>query len=300
MHGTGPAALARVAARGPAVIYALGGGLGHLSRALALARTLEGTAIVHRGSDALPDIDLPSGVRLIGVDAAWTPARLRACLSGLARAAPVLVVDTFPGGVAHELDDATLAGFAHRVLVRRYLRPGAYDDEAALAARFDDTLVPYRARLCEWPESGNDRGAGCACTGAHAGFLVRGLRVESHLDALELIIIGDRERLPPGWRALLPARTGHVSGPFRALPAARRYLAMGAGHNLVYELMEAGVCFAAMPCERRYDDQFRRADRLGIGVHSRDDLTRWLSQPAAPAWPAFDAPAHAVREERAR
>jgi hypothetical protein len=292
-QATEPATLAGVAARGPAVIYALGGGLGHLSRALALARILDVTAILHRAPGALPDVDVPSGVRLIGVDAAWTPARLRACLAGLAHAAPVLVVDTFPGGVAHELDDATLAGFAHRVLVRRYLRPGAYDDEAELAARFDVALVPYRRGLCEWAgeaageaagESNDARGAGgCACAGAHVGFLVRELGVAPGPAALELAVIGDAGRLPPGWRALLPGRTGHVSGPFRALPAARRYLAMGAGHNLVYELLEAGVCFAAVPCERRYDDQFRRADRLGIGIHSRADLARWLAQPAAGA-----------------
>jgi hypothetical protein len=269
------AALADLAARGPAVIYALGGGLGHVSRAFALARLVRVAAIVHRAGGALPEIDLPSGVRLIGVDAAWTPARLRACLAELARTAPVLVVDTFPGGVAHELDDATLAGFGHRVLVRRYLRPGAYDDEAALAARFDEMLVPYRAGQCEWHEAGDD----CACPGVHAGFLVRALRIEPHAEPPELVVIGDVERLPPGWRALLPARTRQVSGPFRALPAARRYLAMGAGHNLVYELCEAGVCFAAMPVERRYDDQFRRADRLGIGVHTRADLARWLEQP---------------------
>ena len=303
MQVTGPATLAGVAGRGPAVIYALGGGFGHLSRALALARILEVTAILHRASGPLPDIDVPSGVRLIGVDAAWTPARLRACLAGLAHAAPVLVVDTFPGGVAHELDDATLAGFAHRVLVRRYLRPGAYDDEDALAARFDVALVPYRRGLCEWAGQGagepagqgagqgagelpgeldGARGAdGCACAGVHVGFLVRELGLAPGPAALELAVIGDAGRLPPGWRALLPGRTGHVSGPFRTLPAARRYLAMGAGHNLVYELVEAGVSFAAVPCERRYDDQFRRADRLGIGIHSRADLARWLAQPAA-------------------
>jgi hypothetical protein len=296
VQATGPAPLAGVAARGRAVIYALGGGFGHLSRALALARIIDVTAILHRASGALPDVDVPSGVRLIGVDAAWTPARLRACLAGLAHVAPVLVVDTFPGGVAHELDGATLAGFAHRVLVRRYLRPGAYDGEAELAARFDVALVPYRRGLCEWADQGAETPAGapagepgdapgadgCACAGEHVGFLVRELGVVPGPAALELAVIGDAARLPPGWRSLLPGRTGHVSGPFRALPAARRYLAMGAGHNLVYELALAGVSFAAVPCERRYDDQFRRADRLGIGIHSRAELARWLAQPAAP------------------
>lgn len=286
MQGAGAAALAGVAARGPAVIYALGGGLGHLSRALVLAREIDAIAILHRApGDGLPDIDVPPGVRLIGVNAGWTPADLRACLAGLAQQAPVLVVDTFPAGVAHELDDALLSAFGHRVLIRRYLRTGAYDDEAALAARFDTMLVPYREAACEWD---GEPGAGAV----HVGFLVRALALDSVSDsvpddvsgaALDLVIIGDAGRLPPGWRALLPARTRCVSGRFRALPAARRYLGTGAGHNLTYELHEAGVCFAVMPCERRYDDQFRRADRLGAGVYTRDDFAGWLGGESGPA-----------------
>lgn len=266
MQDAGAAALAGVAARGPAVIYALGGGLGHLSRALVLAREIDAVAILHRGG-AAADIDAP-GVRLIGVDAGWTPADLRACLARLAEEAPVLVVDTFPAGVAHELDDALLAAFEHRVLVRRYLRPGSYEDEARLAARFDAALVPYTEAQCEWDGD---------VDGAHVGFLVRALAVERGGAELELVIIGDAERLPPGWRALLPGRTRCVAGRLRALPAARRYLGTGAGHNLTYELHQAGVCFAVMPCERRYDDQFRRADRLGAGVYTREDLAGWLA-----------------------
>jgi hypothetical protein len=288
-----------VAARGPAVIYALGGGLGHLSRALVLARAIDAVAILHRapGDGLVPDIDVPPGVRLIAVDAGWTPADLRACLAGLAQQAPVLVVDTFPAGVAHELDDALLSVFGHRVLVRRYLRPGAYDDEAALAARFDTVLVPYREAACEWD---GEIGAGAV----HVGFLVRALAVDSVSasgpGALDLVILGDAGRLPPGWRALLPARTRCVSGRFRALPAARRYLGTGAGHNLTYELHEAGVCFAVMPCERRYDDQFRRADRLGAGVYTRDDFAGWLGGEAGRTGWLGGVPGRASVEERVR
>jgi hypothetical protein len=302
VHGAGAAALAGVAARGPAVIYALGGGLGHLSRALVLARAIDAVAILHRapGDGLAPDIDVPPGVRLIGVDAGWTPADLRACLAGLAQQAPVLAVDTFPAGVAHELDDALLSAFGHRVLVRRYLRPGAYDDEAALAARFDTVLVPYREAACEWDGEVGARAV-------HVGFLVRALAVEGVPDGvsegvpdpLDLVIIGDAGRLPPGWRALLPERTRCVSGRFRALPAARRYLGAGAGHNLTYELHEAGVRFALMPCERRYDDQFRRADRLGAGVYTRDDLAGWLGGAPGRTGRVDDDPVRAS-EERVR
>jgi hypothetical protein len=270
VSGAGAAALADVAGRGPAVIYALGGGLGHLSRALVLARKIDAVAILHRGAETAAEtvagMDAP-GVRLIGVDTGWTPSDLRACLARCAGEAPVLVVDTFPAGVAHELDDATLDRFEHRVLVRRYIRPGSYEDEAALAARFDAALVPYTEAQCEWDGE---------VDGAHVGFLVRELAVERGAAELDLVIIGDAGRLPPGWRALLPERTRQVAGRFRALPAARRYLGTGAGHNLTYELHQAGVCFAVMPCERRYDDQFRRADRLGAGVYTREDFAGWL------------------------
>ncbi|WP_045119663.1 hypothetical protein [Haliangium ochraceum] len=275
-------ALAAVRALGPAVIYAPGGGLGHLSRALVLARALEVVAIVHQAA-SLPALPPPPGVELVAIAPEWDAERVRARLRELAERAPVLVVDSFPAGVAGELDDALLSAFAHRVLVRRYLRPGAYDaiaDEDALVAGYDLRLLPYRAAACEWD------GDSAAGDGAHVGFLVRALTVGDALagaDAgetgAELVVIGEAARLPATWRALFPERTRLLSGPFAALPAAERYLGIGAGHNLCYELLSAGVEFALVPEERRYDDQFRRAGRLGVGVHSRDDLAAWLSAP---------------------
>ena len=153
-----------------------------------------------------------------------------------------------------------------RALVRRYLRPGTYEDEEALAARFDLQLLPYEEALCEWEG---------AVPGFHLGPLVRRLQVASGAP-WDLAIVGEPGRLPSGWRAALPERTTGVSGPFHALPRARAYFGSGAGHNLTYELLSTGVPFRVLPEERSHDDQFRRADRLGVGVYSRDELRAFL------------------------
>src|SRR5690606_1585880 len=63
----------------PALIYAPGGGRGHLTRALALARALEGPVHVwHQAPHALPDA--PPRVRQRRVPRGWTPARVAAAL----------------------------------------------------------------------------------------------------------------------------------------------------------------------------------------------------------------------------
>jgi hypothetical protein len=198
---------------------------------------------------------------LVRVDEHWTIDDVRRSLLAHARDA-TLVVDTFPGGIAHELDDALLDAFAERVLVRRYLRPGSYDDEERLASRFNRTLIPYAPERCEWEG---------AIEGEYVGPLVREVPVRGEPE--DLVVIGDG--VPAGWMPLL-ARARFVSGPLAVLPRARRYLATAAGHNLTYELLALGMPFASVPQDRRYDDQFRRADLLGIGIHHKRDLVRWL------------------------
>jgi hypothetical protein len=194
----------------------------------------------------------------------WSITDVQASLHALSSREATLIVDSFPGGIAHELDDSLLARYGERVLIRRYLRPGAYEDEERLAARFDRTLIPYREERCEWERR---------IAGEHVGPLVRALTLD---DANEdLVVIGSRSSIPEGWMPLL-AGARFVDGPFASLPRSRRYLALAAGHNLTYELLELGVPFALHPQERRYDDQYRRADRLEAGIFQRADLVRWL------------------------
>jgi hypothetical protein len=235
------------------VIYALGGGRGHLMRARTLARS-RSAVILHQ----------VAGEPGLCVRDDWSLADVQANLRALSGRDAMLIVDTFPGGIAHELDDSLLALYGERVLIRRYLRPGAYEDEESLAARFDRTLIPYREERCEWERR---------IAGEHVGPLVRALRLDESSE--DLVVIGSRSTIPEGWMQLLIGAR-FIDGPFASLPRARRYLALAAGHNLTYELLQLGVPFALCPQERRYDDQYRRADRLGAGIFHRGDLECWL------------------------
>ena len=262
--------LSELAAAAPVAVYALGSGAGHLTRALNLVRRLRVRAVVLHLAGAVSPAAVPAGSRLVAVDPGAVREEAPRLLQQLAPTTRALLVDTFPGGLARELDDALLGRFRLRALLRRHLRPGSYEDDAALADRFDLTLLPYTPERCEWEG---------AVAGVHVGPLVRRLALADGT-AWELAVVGDAARLPAGWRAALPCRTVFVAGPFRRLPRARRVLALGAGHNLIYELDALGVPFRALPQERAYDDQFRRADRLGVGVYERAQLLSFLEERA--------------------
>jgi hypothetical protein len=255
---------------GRVVLYALGGGAGHLGRALALAARLGPGLILHRA--AFVAARPPPGVRLLRVPGELSIPRWRRALARIASGAELFVVDTFPAGIAHEIDDDVLARARRRALVRRYVRPFAYPGYDDAAARFDDVFAPYPLGGSEWeaPAPG-DR---------HLGYLTRRLRLSGEPER-PLCVIGDARLLPVGWRALLPADTAWIEGPFEALPRARAYLSMGAGYNIAYELLALGAPFGLLPLEKRYDDQFRRAERLGRAVTTRADLARLIEAAGA-------------------
>lgn len=251
---------------GRAVFYALGGGSGHLARSLVVARRYASAVVFHRAAPAPARV--PGSVTLVRAPDTWSFADVREALEAELRGGAELVVDSFPGGLAHELDDDLLALAPRKTLVRRYVSPGTYANYSTLAARFDRVLAPYPPGASEWDDPDPRDEA--------IGHAVRALRVAPGPEAT-LAVIGDESALLPGLRACLPEARVRVQGPFEALPPARAYLAIGAGYNMAYELLAAGVDFRLVPQERRYDDQFRRADLLGRGVASRAELLAWLA-----------------------
>lgn len=263
------------------VLYALGDEAGHLARSIAYARGFLGArapvTVLH--SATAPVVEPPPpGVTLLPIAGSSSPAEVRdliaAALGGGRRRE--LVVDTFPGGLGGEIDD-TLLGLARRTtLIRRYVKPLAYEHYDALARRFDCTVIPYTPDRCEWPEeeiSGSDPSP------IFSGPLVRSLEVGLGPPAT-LAVFGSSSRLGPPFRRLLPRGTIFVAGPFRELPAARAYLSVGAGYNIAYELQRLGAPFALVPQERRYDDQFRRAELLGRSVHDSSGFESLLEEAA--------------------
>src|SRR5690606_28310222 len=92
------------------------------------------------------------GVELLAVPACSTPGEVREILRTALgpRKQRELVVDTFPGGLGGELDADLLASAGCTTLVRRYVKPLAYDHYDSLAARFDRAVLPYARACCEW------------------------------------------------------------------------------------------------------------------------------------------------------
>ena len=264
-----------------AVIYALGGGAGHLARATVYAARscAPGAPVTILHSAAARIVEPPGrGVELVAVPISSRSedvgALLRTALGK--RRQRELVVDAFPGGLGGEIDAALLASASRTTLVRRYVKPFAYDHYVELAARFDRHVMPYSTDRCEWSEEDvaiADRPV------LFAGPLVRQLEIGRGARA-SLAVIGDSTRLGAGVRRLLPKDTVFVRGPFRALPPAQAYLSVGAGYNIAYELDRLGVPFALVPEDRRYDDQFRRADLLGRSLGAFGSVESLLAEAA--------------------
>ena len=241
-------------------MYAMGGGAGHARRAFNLAARQaldEPVFVAHQASGDWP---IP-GVGRVGV----RPWRER--LGPVLPRLECLVVDTFPGGVGHELMGLELPKRA--VLVARFVKRDTYVDYDALVARFPELWMPYTESLCEWEE----------CPGAGArvrwlGPVTREIHWKGTCDTL--VVGGD---LPAEWEDLVGgAEDCRVDGPFTTLPRPNRILALAAGYNLAWELYDPGIPLALRPLQRRFDDQYRRAHLLGTPVYHRDDLVQFLAR----------------------
>jgi hypothetical protein len=160
-------------------------------------------------------------------------------------------------------------------LIRRFVKPLSYPGYQALAARFDEHILPYDADRSEWLDDDIVTSRRATIVGP----LVRPLPVAAGPRA-PLTIIGDPARLGSGLCARLPRATLIARGPLTSLPAARAYLATGAGYNLAYELDALGAPYGLLPAERRFDDQFRRADLLGRAIVDAEGIDRLIDEAA--------------------
>lgn len=144
-------------APGPRVLlYALGGGLGHATRGLALARQLVRAGarvellVASRLAAAIPlEAELGERGLVRRLDPEQGPAALRAAVAAaFARATPdAVVVDTFPRGLLGELPALLARCPAPRVWVQRLLAPEyvAWAGLPGNAPRFDLVLRPGEA-----------------------------------------------------------------------------------------------------------------------------------------------------------
>jgi hypothetical protein len=262
------------------LIYALGGGFGHLTRASALARAAPGGTQVRILTNspyvatvrlAMPALDILAFDPAIGVDLARSEV-----LATIRSFAPdCLIVDTFPRGLGGELAEVipTLAG--RKVLLQRDVNPqyAAAYDVASFTRNYDLVIdveeTPWFIR--SWEEIYSREQARTV------------LGIATEQPCILVCAAGNRDELE--WYGAVAAQL-HQALPACAVrciaqahppvcprecwqsywPALDLYLAAdvivgGAGYNTIYESLACGIPLIARPWPRKYDRQQLRAGR---------------------------------------
>jgi UDP:flavonoid glycosyltransferase YjiC (YdhE family) len=280
------------------LIYALGGGWGHLTRAVALARVaqrdrpvriLTNSPYAGMVADALPALDI------VGLDAGMPAEATRAAaVRAIAECQPsCLIVDTFPRGIGGELAGLLGTMFARKVLVQRDLNP-RYVAAAQLgrfvAAHYDLVVVPgageyggaaechitapwvvrcageipRRGRVKEVLGLGSDEER-CVlvCASGRADELEWYGSVAAHvrrLDRAAAVRCVAAER-PPG----CPEECWVRYWPAMDLFGCASVVVGGGGYNTVNECLAWNVWLLARPWPRAYDRQELRVQRASTG-----------------------------------
>jgi hypothetical protein len=269
------------------LIYALGGGWGHLTRAAALARIAQRERPVriltnspHAAavSEFLPELDLTV------LDAAASAEATRAgAIREIGRCRPqCLIVDTFPRGLGGELTELLPSLGTRKVLVHRDLNP-RYVAAAGLrefvAANYALVLVPgagegaqfgdlpgacqtdpWLLRSCEELRPGKP-GCVLVCAGGNRSELGWYGEVVSHL-AGRVPVRSVAPECPPG----CPPSCWVRYWPAMDLYGSAAAVIGGAGYNTVQECRAWGVPLIARAWQRKYDCQAERAARAGVRV----------------------------------
>jgi len=271
------------------LIYALGGGWGHVTRAAALARAigpaarvriLANSPFVEIVQAAMPEL----GIEAIsaGEDAA----------SRIAREKPgvvdVLVVDTFPRGLGGELATLLPSLRARKVLIHRDLKPEyvAWADlRSFVGAHYDRVICPgergpladlgraiYTAPWIVRPPIAVKPGVDViVCAGGNADEMPWYGEVAALL-ARDISVRCLAPELPHG----CPAELWLRHWPSIDWIASAGAAVGGAGYNTVNECLALSVPLVARPWPRKYDRQRLRAEqcRNATIVETPDEAAR--------------------------
>jgi len=263
--------------------YAMGGGLGHISRSLAILNRSPWLAARTRlmVSSSLAGLAIgasPCPVDHVAGEAITSKRKYAAFLSGYLKRHRVqlLIVDTFPSGVVGELGWSGLA--VPMILVARHVKWKEYaeatggmagaapahtlaveplDEEQEKAVRNSGEVTQMDSPITmEQPDSGSLK-SGVLVVHSGPAEEVAELKKIAHEKA------GGAEAV----EVVSP-----VSGVYPAESYIRGYSTVisGAGYNMSALASQAppGVTHVLHPFERRFDDQFLRARRIGEGMWS--------------------------------
>lgn len=264
------------------LIYALGGGWGHLNRSAALARAARSPVRILTNSPYASQVRI-DGAELIAIDpsAAFNDA-VSQIRGHIRQTRPsVLIVDTFPRGLGGELPNHN--GSGRNVLVQRDVTPKYAALVRGFAAGYDLILRP---------------GEGAAFPGAvtTAPWLIRDTVDPAPRDTVLIVAGGNAEeqkwygnvsnkltkecsdlpvrcvapQLPPN----CPPECWIRHWPAMDLISRARLVIGGAGYNTVHECAALNVPLIARPWPRQYDRQWLRAKRAAARVHTVAEAVR--------------------------
>ncbi len=283
------------------LVYALGGGFGHLTRACALARAglpdtqfriLTNSPYASYVARAMPELDLAA------LDPAMNVEQGRAAVLRelAADAADGLIVDTFPRGLGGELVNVIPDFSGWKAFVQRDLNPhyaAQCNLHAFIASSYDLVLVPgdwagdslgplpqtvttapwlIRA-MHELPDRGrarqllglqDEKPCAMVCAAGNSAELAWYGAVVSRL--LEFAPDCDVRCIAPVRPDAVPPESWVEYWPAMDLYSAADVLIGGAGYNTVYESLACGVPLVARPWPRKYDRQSLRARRAGARI----------------------------------
>lgn len=247
------------------LVYALGGGWGHLTRALALGAQpiLTNSPYADRVRQALPD------TAILSVHGGEVRALIAAAKPDL------LIVDTFPRGLRGELADLIPALGCPKILIHRDLDPDyvqQYHLREYVAAHYHRVILPGEG----------DAFADLPIAVRTEPWIVRAPQplAEPPPDIV-VCASGNASELP--WYGAVMALLAHENARCLApdLPpncppdrwihhwpaidwiAAARVVIGGAGYNTVHECQACQTPLIAKPWPRLYDRQLHRARRAG-------------------------------------
>ena len=278
------------------LIYALGGGWGHLTRALSLGRiaaTKKKVKIITNSPYALEIQDEGCLVHRIPQNLGFSETCLRVreilCHTHYDR----LIVDTFPRGLGGELADI-LPELHHipRILIHRDINPryvAAKNLRSFVSENFDQVIVPGEGKdlpLCDLPivqhtapwlirnawellDRNTTRSHILKVDKTAKTILICAAGQPSELSLFGQLALKLHENFPdcavrilaPTCPVECPETLWVAHHPGIECLAAADIVVGSAGYNTVYECAALGVPLVAIACQRLYDRQRKRAGK---------------------------------------
>lgn len=260
------------------LIYACGGGNGHLVRAINYANSVANNSdakkykkieilTYKKSTKFAPNFD--QNTSLLFTD--WST--LYSSKNGPSKSWKEydLVVDTFPLGHHEEIYPNQLSTFNSKKLIARYSKDLKH---LPLHTLYDDVLLPY-SEIDEWDSK---------ITGTKIGLLTRQEPCRIINDHSAYAIVDPSQKIPTHLVKKISDFCMNKGKELNYYPKfsnailGEKVLVIGAGYNTFYELYGQSKHLRFFPLAKKYDDQFNRVDLHRCGIKNLSEILSWFDK----------------------